>query len=130
VRVILVGSAEDRRRLRARVPTSIEIVGEVARPSDARTLLREVDADALLSAASRLEPRSFDEDDVVEPLTRREIDVLTLMAEGLPNKAIGTRLGISDQTVKFHVAAICGKLDAANRTEAVRRALHRGLVPL
>ena len=102
----------------------------MARPSDARTLLREVDADALLSAASRLEPRSFDEDDVVEPLTRREIDVLTLMAEGLPNKAIGTRLGISDQTVKFHVAAICGKLDAANRTEAVRRALHRGLVPL
>jgi ATP/maltotriose-dependent transcriptional regulator MalT len=130
VRVILVGSADERRLLRARVPASIEIVAEAARPSDARTLLREVDADALLSAASPLEPRPFDEEDVVEPLTPREIDVLTLMAEGLPNKAIGTRLGISDQTVKFHVAAICGKLDAANRTEAVRRALHRGLIPL
>ena len=48
--------------------------------------------------------------------------------EGLSNKTIAARLGISDQTVKFHVAAICGKLDAANRTDAVRRAIRRGLV--
>ena len=42
--------------------------------------------------------------------------------------AVVPRLGISDQTVKFHVAAICGKLGAANRTDAVRRAIRRGLV--
>ena len=40
------------------------------------------------------------------------------MAEGLSNKLIAERLGISDQTVKFHVASVCGKLDALNRTDA------------
>jgi DNA-binding NarL/FixJ family response regulator len=66
----------------------------------------------------------------VEPLTPRETDVLELVAEGLPNKAIASRLGISDQTVKFHVASICAKLGASNRTDAVRKALERGLITL
>ena len=65
-----------------------------------------------------------------EPLTARERQVLALLAEGLPNKGIAAALDISDQTVKFHVAAIIGKLGAANRTDAVRRAVRRGLVTL
>jgi DNA-binding NarL/FixJ family response regulator len=70
-----------------------------------------------------------DEDDIFdEPLTPREVQVLELLAEGLPNKTIAQRLGISDQTVKFHVSAISGKLGAANRTDAVRRAVRRGLI--
>jgi DNA-binding NarL/FixJ family response regulator len=64
------------------------------------------------------------------PLTRRELEVLELLAEGLPNKAIAARLGVSDQTVKFHVAALSGKLGAANRTDAVRRAVRQGLISL
>jgi DNA-binding NarL/FixJ family response regulator len=56
--------------------------------------------------------------------------VLGLLAEGLPNKVIATRLGISDQTVKFHVASITAKLGAANRTEAVRIGIRRGLVTI
>ena len=56
--------------------------------------------------------------------------MLALVAEGLSNKAIADQLGISDQTVKFHVASISGKLGAANRTEAVRRAVRRGLIVL
>ena len=63
-------------------------------------------------------------------MTTREIEVLELVAEGLPNKTIAARLGISDQTVKFHVASIAGKLGAANRTDAVRRAVRRGLIAL
>ena len=65
-----------------------------------------------------------------EPLTARERQVLALLAEGLPNKGIAAALDISDQTVKFHVAAIIGKLGASNRTDAVRRAVRRGLVTL
>lgn len=67
-------------------------------------------------------------DFIPEALTGREVQVLELLAEGLPNKAIAERLGISDQTVKFHVSSISGKLGAANRTDAVRRAVRRGLV--
>jgi len=65
-----------------------------------------------------------------EPLTRRELEVLELLALGLPNKAIAARLDISDQTVKSHVASICGKLGAANRTDAVRIAVRHGLITL
>jgi DNA-binding NarL/FixJ family response regulator len=67
---------------------------------------------------------------VEEPLTAREVQVLELLAEGLANKGIANRLGISDQTVKFHVAAILGKLGVANRTEAVRVAVRRGLIAM
>jgi DNA-binding NarL/FixJ family response regulator len=65
-----------------------------------------------------------------EPLTPREVQVLELLAEGMPNKAIAQALGISDQTVKFHVSSISGKLGAANRTDIVRRAVRRGLIAL
>ena len=71
-----------------------------------------------------------DDEEFEEPLTPREIDVVELLGEGLSNKGIAVRLGISDQTVKFHVASICGKLGAANRTDAVRRAVRRGLISL
>ena len=70
------------------------------------------------------------EDSFDEPLTPREVQVLELLAEGLPNKAIAARLHISDQTVKFHVSSISGKLGAKNRTDAVRRAVRRGLITL
>jgi DNA-binding NarL/FixJ family response regulator len=65
-----------------------------------------------------------------EELTPRELEVLQLLAEGLPNKAIARRLGISDHTVKFHVNAILGKLGAQSRTEAVVRATRLGLIIL
>lgn len=65
---------------------------------------------------------------LVEALTPREREVLQLLAEGLPNKAIARRLGISEHTVKFHVNAILGKLGAQSRTEAVVRATRLGLI--
>ena len=63
-------------------------------------------------------------------LTAREREVLGLMAEGLPNKGIASRLKISEHTVKFHVNAILGKLGAQSRTEAVTRATRMGLILL
>lgn len=74
--------------------------------------------------------RGDDEPADVEPLTPRERDVLDLLAMGLPNRTIAQRLGISEHTVKFHLAAIFGKLQATTRTEAIRRALREGLITL
>ena len=66
----------------------------------------------------------------VSPLTPRETDVLRLLAEGLPNKGVASRLEVSEHTVKFHVNSIMGKLNAQNRTEAVTLATRLGLLPL
>jgi NarL family two-component system response regulator YdfI len=63
-------------------------------------------------------------------LTPREREILTLLGEGLVNKQIGVRLGISEHTVKTHLAAIYEKLEAANRAEAVATGLRRGLIML
>ncbi len=65
-----------------------------------------------------------------EPLTARELDVIDALAQGLSNRAIAGRLGISEHTVKFHLASIFGKLGVTTRTSAVRRALRRGLIHL
>jgi DNA-binding NarL/FixJ family response regulator len=67
-------------------------------------------------------------EEFLEPLTAREQEVLALVAEGLLNKEIADRLGISDHTVKFHISSIMGKLGASSRTEAVARAARQGLV--
>ncbi len=74
--------------------------------------------------------RDLSSPSLVEDLTPRELEVLGLLAEGLPNKAIARRLGISDHTVKFHVNAVLGKLGARSRTEAVVRATRLGLILL
>ncbi len=65
-----------------------------------------------------------------EQLTEREREVLQLLAQGLPNKAIATRLGIRERTAKFHVSTIMAKLGATNRLEAVRLAVQQGLAEL
>lgn len=132
MRVVIVGSARDRERLRSRLDASIEVVGEFGTLSAARAA--SVSADAIVLAARGRDAVEGDPESValpyVEPLTSREQEVLELLAEGLPNKAIAARLGISDQTVKFHVASISAKLGATNRTEAVRLALRRGILTL
>lgn len=68
--------------------------------------------------------------ELAEPLTRRESEVLQMLAAGLGNKEIAVRLAISGHTVKFHVASILGKLGAETRTEAVSLGIRRGLVLL
>ena len=67
---------------------------------------------------------------LVEPLTPRETEVVSLLAEGLGNRAIAARLGISEHTAKFHVNAILGKLSAQSRAEAVAVAARLGLLVL
>jgi len=142
MRVLLVGSPPDRARLRAKLGSAaVEVVAEFSTLAAARAA--DLDYDGIMIAGdSTTSPSAIDDggrkarswlddnDEPQEALTPREVQVLELLAEGLPNKAIAARLNISDQTVKFHVSAICGKLGAANRTEAVRRAVRRGLITL
>jgi DNA-binding CsgD family transcriptional regulator len=63
-------------------------------------------------------------------LTPREIQVLSLLAEGASNKSIARRLGISVHTVKFHVASLLDKFEASGRTDAVVHALRLGVIEL
>ena len=127
MRLLLVGTPFERERFRAEMDHgSFTIAGEFATLADARASRIEADGILLADLTRRIE----EGDEIEERLTPREIEVVELLAEGLSNKAIAARLGISDQTVKFHVASICGKLGAANRTDAVRRAVRRGLVSL
>jgi len=126
MRIILAGPPGARARLRTRINgTPVDVVGEFATVGAARR--SGLDADGILLAG----PGGDEEPDTYhESLTAREIDVLERLAEGLSNRAIAERLRISDQTVKFHVASVMAKLGAANRTDAVRRAVREGLVTL
>ena len=63
-----------------------------------------------------------------DPLTPRELEVLAMLAEGLSNKIVAYRLGISEHTVKFHVTSIMSKLHAGSRTDAVMQGIRRGLI--
>lgn len=63
-------------------------------------------------------------------LTRRQFEVLALIAQGLSNEEIGVRLEISPSTVKVHVQTVCDRLDARGRANAVRRAIDAGVLPL
>jgi DNA-binding NarL/FixJ family response regulator len=158
MRIILVGPPHARAQLRlelvelhgpamaAGLSSSVrfDVVGEFATVAKARA--SSIHADALLVANDRSslpahgssfpahgsspQEEWIEDDWIDDELTPRELEVLELLAEGLPNKAIGSRLKISDQTVKFHVASIIGKLGASNRTDAARRAARRGLISL
>jgi DNA-binding NarL/FixJ family response regulator len=128
MRAILVGPASARDHLRWDLEAlSIQVVGEFDTMADARR--SGLDADIIVTPPDTSSEREDRADSVFEEaLTHRELEVLELLAEGLPNKGIAERLGISDQTVKFHIASIMGKLGASNRVETVRRAVRRGLL--
>lgn len=81
-------------------------------------------------ASAPAQSRSQALEELAEPLTPRESEVLQMLASGLGNKEIAGKLNISEHTAKFHVASILGKLGAGSRTEAVSLGIRRGLVLL
>jgi DNA-binding CsgD family transcriptional regulator len=98
---------------------------------------RAADADLVLSPVASWAGsdapgagRTAEAERPVEALTPREHEVLALLADGVGNRELASRLGISEHTVKFHLSAIFGKLGATTRTDAVRRALRFGLIDL
>ena len=130
----------------------LALLNDAAQAGDAWTagahglLLHDADAETLVAALQALDqglliidpalsetlfPAALPiQDSPAEPLTPREMEVLQLLAEGLPNKTIASRLSVTDHTVKFHVNAIMGKLNVQSRTEAVVRATRLGLIIL
>jgi DNA-binding NarL/FixJ family response regulator len=86
--------------------------------------------DPAIAQAAGVHSLQRDHDELDEPLTERERQVLDLLALGLPNKTIAMELGISEHTAKFHVASIMSKLAASSRTEAVAIAARRGVLAL
>lgn len=116
-------------------PDSVPLEGPVraSLPPDASAeelaaALRAVEAGLLVLHPSLRLPGPSHDGHPATPLTARETEVLAMLAEGLGNKIIAGRLGISDNTVKFHVSSILEKLEAGSRTEAVTRGLRQGLV--
>ena len=145
------GALDGMRSLAARLPLvgilwSEDQAGEVLAAGARAALLRDRVEERLLPAVSAavaglvaideslaesvLRPRLAPSPELAEPLTPREVEVLQLVAEGLTNRRIGERLGISEHTAKFHVNAILGKLGASSRSEAVAQAARLGLILL
>ena len=93
----------------------------------ARAGLVVLNPDALQGSA---EARAAERRDRAPALTPRELEILEMLAEGMSNRTIAVRRGISSQTVKFHVASILAKLGAASRTEAVTFGVRQGLIAL
>jgi DNA-binding NarL/FixJ family response regulator len=116
--------------IRAALPGDIspeQLVAALQAVAGGLLVLHPSHASELVPAESA-SPRALDE--LAESLTRRELEVLQMLAAGLSNKEIAARLKISDHTVKFHVASILGKLGASSRTEAVSLGIRRGIVLL
>jgi len=100
-----------------------EVLAAVEAASTGLAVVDPHDLEALLSASN---PTTASAESTV--LTPRELEVLRLMAEGAANKNIAWKLGISEHTVKFHVASILAKLNASTRTEAVAIGIRKGMI--
>jgi DNA-binding NarL/FixJ family response regulator len=114
------------------IQTSSGVRGVLPLDSSAEELSAAIRALAagLMVGASQLITSGAERPVEAGPLTEREVQVLKLLAGGLANKQIALQLGISEHTVKFHVSSIYTKLNAANRTQAVREGLRQGWIVL
>jgi DNA-binding NarL/FixJ family response regulator len=113
------------RAVLSRNATPAEILAAVDAAANGLAVLDPHDLDALLAPA----PPALASLETPE-LTARELEVFRIMAEGAANKIIAWKLNISENTVKFHVASILGKLNASTRTEAVAMGVRRGMIML
>ena len=114
------------RAILPRDATSEEIVAAIQATATGLVVLHPHVLRSMLSPILPGEESEPDPSD--QTLTPREIEVLRMVAEGLGNKEIASRLGISDHTVKFHISSIFAKLGASSRTEAVTVGIRQGLI--
>lgn len=122
---LVVYTADGDERL-AREALAAGAVAIVLKEAPLQDLVRALEA--ALAGGSYLDPALANTDRRSSSLTQRELDVLTLLAEGLQHEEIGRRLGISSETVRTHLRKACERLGAATRTQAVATALRLGLI--
>jgi NarL family two-component system response regulator LiaR len=103
-----------------------EILAAIRDVANGHASMPPIIAHKLMSELQRTSNRPPTED----PLTARELEILKLVAQGLPNLEIAERLVVSERTVRTHVSNILGKLHLANRTQAALYALREGLARL
>jgi len=106
------------------------VVARAAPPPQLDAALRAVVAGLIVRAPGMQSRSGFNVAEDVPALTPREVEILTLVGQGLTNKAIARRLGISVHTVKFHLEALFLKLDATSRAEAIAKGLRGGVIEL
>jgi DNA-binding CsgD family transcriptional regulator len=138
--VAIVAPAATRARLRALLENAgWHVVAEADSLDELAADIDGVVVNAVVTVGADLkvgpyDQKAYDIDDdgavFTEALTSREHDVLEVLSDGLSNRDIATRLGISEHTVKFHLASIYGKLGASTRAQAIRRGFRRGLITL
>ena len=130
--IVLLGDATwDAAMLRAGVrsvlppdASAAEILAAIQAAAAGMALVDPAELESLISKGN---PTAME---TATPLTGRELEVLRMLADGAANKTIAWKLGISEHTVKFHVAQILAKLNAGTRTEAVTQGIRRGLILL
>ncbi len=144
LRVVIVGvSKAEIAQLEAQVSAGIDVhvVGQhVLEANTELALTRVADSDAILvSRSAAFLPRAVGDPATrdgaeapvfIEALTPREHDVLAGVADGLGNRTIAETLGISEHTVKFHLASLFGKLGVSTRTKAIQRGLQLGIIEI
>lgn len=125
VKIVMLSASEDLKDVRRALAAGA--VGYVPKSANAQTLLSAIEIVAAgdVFVPSVILSRGHASGDL---LTARQIDVLKLVARGLPNRTIAAELGLSEKTVKVHVTAIFKALDVVNRTQAAAAGQQAGLI--
>jgi DNA-binding NarL/FixJ family response regulator len=131
-RTVVLSSHEDSDHIeRALASGAVAYIVKTAHPDDLASAIRQAFEHSIYFAAAtpRADSAIGDIPSIPAELTRRELEILCLVAEGLSNAALARRLWVTEQTVKFHLSNIYRKLGVSNRTEASRWAQVHGLLP-
>jgi DNA-binding NarL/FixJ family response regulator len=104
-----------------------QLTGAIRAVAAGETLIRPVVTERVLRGLEHVR-RDFDALDPPDPLTRRETEILRLMAGGYSNREIAEALGTAEGTIKNHASSILSKLGVRDRTRAVLKALERGYI--
>ena len=125
----LFETSDYRNNIKARLPanaTAAELLAAIHAAAQGLIVLTNTQAESLFPRP----PVRQNTPALIEALTSRELQILRSLAQGSANKEIADELGISEHTVKFHVASILGKMQVGSRTEAVSQGIRRGLIPI